>query len=480
MWFLVVAFALWGAGSIATTSRNYAGVIFGKKISPQEYGHSYSAVVNRAKMMYGDQLPKMQKFLNLESQTWDRLILLHYAKKRGIRASNKEVIDKVASMPFFQTEGTFDQKTYNNIVQYVFGITPREFEESVREDIIISKIVDSAEKDVSITDKEVEATYKAKNEKADISYIIIETDSFKEDVSLEEGELEPFYNSHKERFIAPEKRDVYYVKIPFPEIEAGQKVQGEEGKQQELDDKKQELEEKKRKAKQQAQDINEGLNAGKDFAALAKDHNLKLKETGLFAFGSSIPGIGLSYPFSIACFALSKKGANNLVEEKDAFYVIKLKEIVASSTPPFKEIKEDVRSALIIHKADKLAKAAAQSYVDILKAKEDTLKNLSKMIKTDINAHEDITRESHIEGIGINTKFNNACFSVKEGEFAGPVKVRKGYCIIRLDKLKPIDEEKFEKEKKGFREKLLERKRRKAFQDWFAVLKEKANLKTNF
>ena len=481
MWFLIVAFAIWGAGSAATTSRNYAGTIFDKKISPQEYGRSYSAVVNRAKMLYGDQLAKMQKFLNLEGQAWDRLILLHYAKKQGIKVSNKEVIDKVASMPFFQTEGAFDEKSYKNIVQYAFGTTPREFEESVRGDIVISKIVDSAEKDISITDEEVKGSYRFKNEKADISYILIESDSFKEGVALEERELEPFYNSHKERFIAPEKRSVYYVKMPFPEIGADEeKADGKEAEEGELDEERREAEEKKREAKGQAQDINGRLNAGEDFGASAKRYNLGVNETDLFAFGSTVSDIGLSYPFSIAAFTLSEERANNIVEEKDAFYVIKLKEKVVSRTPPFKEIKEDVRSALITHKADGLAKAAAQNYVNILKAKEDTLKNLSKITKTSISSHEDIARGDYVEGVGVNAEFNNACFSIEEKEFTGPIKVQKGYCIIRLDELKPIDEEKFEEEKEEFKEELLERKKRGAFQDWFAVLKEKAGLKTNF
>ena len=58
--------------------------------------------------------------------------------------------------------------------------------------------------------------------------------------------------------------------------------------------------------------------------------------------------------------------------------------------------------------------------------------------------------------------------------------MQKGYCIIRLDELKPIDEEKFEEGKEEFKEELLERKKRRAFQDWLAVVKEKAALKANF
>jgi len=458
MWCLIITFALWGAGSVARTSRNYAGIIFGEKIPPQQYSRAYYAVFNRAKMVYGDKLPKMQKFLNLEGQAWDRLILLYYAKKKRIKANNKEVVERVASIPFFQSEGSFNQKAYNYIVQNVFGATPREFEESVREDIIISKVVDSVEKDISIKEEEVKEAYSRKNEKADISYVLINTDSFKKDVAIDEAELEPFYNSHKEQFRTPEERNVYYINLPYPEKEGA----GDE----------------KEKTKQLAQEINDYLNLGEDFNALAKKYNLKIKETGLFSFGEAIPNIGLSYPFSIAAFGLSEERKNNVVEDTMAFYVIKLKEKIPPSIPPFEEAKDDVQSALIVHKAEGLAKGSAENYLELLNLQKTSLENLSKQTKTDIINLKDITRESYIKDIGYNVEFSKAYFAIKEKEFTGPVKVGKGYCLIRLDKLKPIDAEIFQKEKQEFKKKLLEEKKKKAFQGWFAGLKQKANLLT--
>ncbi|UCH12506.1 MAG: SurA N-terminal domain-containing protein [Candidatus Omnitrophota bacterium] len=459
MWVLVVSFVVWGAGSAARTARNYAGIIFGKKISPQKYSRAYYAVFNRAKMVYGDKLPKMQKFLNLEGQAWDRLILLYYAKKKRIRANNKEVIERIASMPFFQSEGSFNQKAYNYIVQNIFGTTARNFEESVREDIMISKIIDSVEKDTAITEEEIKESYKTKNEKADISYILINTDSFKKDVATKESELEPFYNSHKEQFRTSEERNVYYINLPYPEKEGA--------------------EDEKEKTRQLAREINDYLNLGEDFNALAKKYNLKIKETGSFSFGEAIPGIGLSYPFSMVAFGLSEERANNVVEDTKGFYVIKLKEKISPFIPPFEQVKEDVRSALVTHKTDGLAKAASQNYANLLKSQAVSLENLSEQIKSDIINLKDITRESYIKDIGYNVEFSNACFAIKEKGFAGPIKVQKGYCLIRLDKLKPIDTEIFQKEKQEFRKSLLEEKKKKAFQDWFANLKQKANLKPN-
>ena len=150
MWSLVIVFALWGAGSVATIKKASAGKIFNKNISIQQYNRSYLAVLNRAKMIYGDKLPKLEKFLNLKNQAWDRLILEYAAKKKHIRASNQEVISQIASYPFLQKSGIFDERLYNYIIANVFQTTLRDFEETVRIDIIINKLISSMAGDIAL------------------------------------------------------------------------------------------------------------------------------------------------------------------------------------------------------------------------------------------------------------------------------------------------------------------------------------------
>jgi tRNA A22 N-methylase len=50
----------------------------------------------------------------------------------------------------------------------------------------------------------------------------------------------------------------------------------------------------------------------------------------------------------------------------------------------------------------------------------------------------------------------------------------KGYFIITLKSVKPIDEKKFEKEKKEFGENILNEKKNQAFMKFFTELKKKA------
>ena len=137
-WILIVLAAalivVWGLGSIVRRSGgpSYAGEIFGKKISFREYAASWRAVKNDAMMRYED-FHKIYKQLDLEGQAWDRLILLHEAKRQRIKVDDKEVIDTIQGFQFLIRDGQFDNELYAYVLTNKLGVSPREFEEDMRD-----------------------------------------------------------------------------------------------------------------------------------------------------------------------------------------------------------------------------------------------------------------------------------------------------------------------------------------------------------
>ncbi|MDD2731513.1 MAG: SurA N-terminal domain-containing protein, partial [Candidatus Portnoybacteria bacterium] len=119
---IVPAFVLWGFGNAFRSDKGsgYAGKLFGKKVTALEFQDAYAAVKNQAIIQLGDKFTELQQQINLQSQAWDWLILAHEAKKRKIKASDKEVAETIQSFPFFQRKGQFDNKTYAEMLQYVF------------------------------------------------------------------------------------------------------------------------------------------------------------------------------------------------------------------------------------------------------------------------------------------------------------------------------------------------------------------------
>ncbi len=158
---IMPAFIFWGFGGEMRDKdgSRYLGSISGRRITPLEFNNSLSAVKNAAIMQYGENLQAIEKTLNLEAQAWQRLALLEAAKKSKIKASDQEVIAQVESYPFFKRSGTFDNKTYNELLKYVFRTQARAFEEQTRQNIIISKLYSKITDGITINDKEIREGY---------------------------------------------------------------------------------------------------------------------------------------------------------------------------------------------------------------------------------------------------------------------------------------------------------------------------------
>jgi len=450
MWALVVIFAAWGMGSVATSRKYSAGTIFNKKISIQEYNNSYNSVLNRAKMMYGDKLPKMEKFLDLKNQAWDRLILLYAGKKRHIKATDKEVVEKIAGFPFFQQNSQFDARLYDYIVANVFQSSPRDFEESVREDIIIEKLVDSTTEGLAITDSKIEDAYRAENELADVSFILIKPNSYKQQISVEEAEIRSFYGKYKNKFLKPAAVNVSYLKIPF----------GND----------------KEEARFTADELSYENKKGESLKDVAGKYGLEMKETGDFSMNSAIPEIGLSYPFALAALQLKDNQVSDVVEAGECFYIMQLK----SKTPPaplsYDEAREKAEGMLVDEKAASMAKFRAQEILSEIDTRPCSLEDIIDESGYEPRTAKQVTRKSYIEEIGPSEEFSKVAFSLNVGNIGGPAKTEKGYAIIRLDSLAPIDRAKFLEDKEAFSKKLIDEKERESFQRWFNQYKKKADL----
>ncbi|MBN2830985.1 MAG: SurA N-terminal domain-containing protein [Candidatus Omnitrophica bacterium] len=160
---ILPAFIFWGFGGTMREKeeKNYAGKLPGKKISYSEFRESLSAVKvkNMAIMRYGENFGQVFKESDLEAQAWQRLALIYEAKKLKLKTSDKEVVERLESYPFFQHNGKFDNRLYNDILQYVFRTQPRVFEEQTRQNITISKLFQRVTSGITVDDQEVREGY---------------------------------------------------------------------------------------------------------------------------------------------------------------------------------------------------------------------------------------------------------------------------------------------------------------------------------
>ena len=153
---IIPAFVFWGAGSLVEKRAN-VGVIFGRNVYPSEYKNAWEAVRNEALMSYGSRFYEIADQFDLNSQAWERLIMLEEAKRKKITVPDAEVMTFIARVPFFlDPDGSFSHARYESILARTFKRIPRRFEEDMRESLIIARLAQEAAKGISVSEQEID------------------------------------------------------------------------------------------------------------------------------------------------------------------------------------------------------------------------------------------------------------------------------------------------------------------------------------
>ncbi len=157
--------------SIHSMNDNDAGTIFGAPVSLANLITSTESARRQAILRYGDKYQEKVSPEILQQQSWERLILLAEARRLHLNASDEEVRAQMLAEPLFQDKsGRFDNSSYQAMVQYGLGTTPRRFEEDMREELIIRKLINKAISSAAPTDAEITEAFERENKSIKLEY----------------------------------------------------------------------------------------------------------------------------------------------------------------------------------------------------------------------------------------------------------------------------------------------------------------------
>lgn len=452
---ILPAFVFWGFGSMvrSKTEEKYAGSISGKKIDSKDLQDSIMAVRNQALIQFGDNFSAIEKSLNLESQGWDRLLLLNEAKKRKINIGDKEVIAYIQNFPFFQAKGSFNSRIYNQMLTYVFRTQARVFEEQTRENLMIAKLYQELTDNLKVDDALVKEEYRSLNETKSVSYIAALPADFSKNIAVAGEELKDYFTKNSLQFKLPLSFNAEFV-----ELAANQPNDA--------------------LTKDKVTKAYSRLLKDNSFDKVAKEYGLSVKETGLFPETGPIPGIGWSQEL---LSMINKSKANQYlgpINIDKSYYIFRIKQRREPYIPDFDSIKNKIKEAVIKEKSQFIAKETI----------ENCLKSLRKLYaanpkKADFNKQakkfglkslvlDSFKSGSYLEGIGSSDKFWAAADKLKENEFSDTIEMPSGFYIIRLKSKTPVDEKKFAAEKADFAQNILLQKKQDAFNKFMEGLKK--------
>jgi peptidyl-prolyl cis-trans isomerase D len=433
------AFVLWGVGSaIRSQPKEDRSIlkIFGKKIALSEFSEAMRAAEVQARMQFGEAYEELMKLVDLKSLALRRLILLHEANRRKIRVSDQEVMSSIANDPTFQRRGGFDSYLYENIIKYGLHLPPRAYEEQVRQNLMIKKLMDEVTRSVYLGEAEILNEYKKENEQISLDYIAGLVSDFRKDINPPADELKNYFANHTLEFKLPLSFNLEYISSATKSI---------------------------------IEDVIFRLKRQENLKEAAQVYNLTVKETGLFGQTDSIPGIGWQQEVSNLLIRVKVEESFGPVEIDKQHYLFRLKDRKEPFIPEFADIKDRVRETVVNNKSRDIAKEKTLACLKKLRQdyqldpKSINLAKSAQEFGLVTNSTDLFKDNSYLKNIGASDNFYKTGNKLKPGQISDAIEMPSGFYIVKLKDRVTVDENKYEKEKMDFSQRLLADKKQEFF-----------------
>jgi peptidyl-prolyl cis-trans isomerase D len=219
---IICSFIIWGVvwpSDIEEADRvNAAGLIDGEPVSHGEFRSAYlSTYMARALTLGRDVASTPENEAILRRLSWQRLATLREAAKLGIGATEDELVGAIRSN-FTDEQGRYLRQQYDAFLQNLIrpmGFTPAQFEQHVREEIIMQKLGSLVGRQAHVTPLEIRRTYDTLMDSFSVDYALIPLEEIEQGVSVSAKEARALYDADPEAFRLPEQREVRYAAIPI-------------------------------------------------------------------------------------------------------------------------------------------------------------------------------------------------------------------------------------------------------------------------
>jgi peptidyl-prolyl cis-trans isomerase D len=218
IWISVIAFV--GAGFVGWGSYDFGSSaksvvqVGDVHIGARELAKEYERLRSLALSMGADTQKNQKELKRLAlSNLIERALLKQFALDHDLRVSDGEVASAIAAQKSFWNNGRFDKDLYLRILRQN-RLTPKEYEEVVREDLLLKKVL--AALDPVLYDLEFNTTASAFFIADKITYRPLDAEDI--EVKVSQKEVRAFYETNSDLFMTPPKAKVAFVEINASQI----------------------------------------------------------------------------------------------------------------------------------------------------------------------------------------------------------------------------------------------------------------------
>ncbi|PKL92471.1 MAG: hypothetical protein CVV21_01575 [Candidatus Goldiibacteriota bacterium HGW-Goldbacteria-1] len=462
--FMIAIFAVWGAKSSFDSGNGNPDVLalIGKQ--PVTYTELSQAWSNKRDEIYASgrtvseaEEKTMKK--ELLEQLIESKVLLNYAKKMRIMASDAEVGESIMQIRAFAgQDGRFDRNRYYQILTSQ-RISIQDFEESQRKQIIMQKLRNLMWMDVKATDDELRMYAAKRNRTLTADYAYFGYKNYLKELAITEEKMKDYYAVNKKNYAKPER-----VKASHILIMADSSPTSPTGRTDEA-------------AKKLADELVVKARGGASFSDLAKQYSqdpgsgAKGGDLGYFERGQMVA------EFEKAAFALKTGEISGVVKSQFGYHIIKVTGRETGYEPTFDKERNKIKAELEKQEGMKAAQAHCSSFLLDIKTGAD-FKTAAAKNSAVIKQASGFNKDSKLSGIDTES-FKDEALNMTVGDTSGMITGEAAYYVIKLvsEKQSALDETKFRKEYNELDTKYKEIKFEQLYKDTVEALKTEAKVK---
>lgn len=421
---ITLPFAFWGIQSyIGTGGEKYAAKVNSVEISKREFEQTLSTQRQRLQQQFGGKLPFSDSILKerVMDQLINRKLLEETANNSGYRISDSQLAENIKKV--FSRDGKFDREYVNQVLRSN-GMTASQMEYQIRNDLLVSQVMDALTNTSFVTDDEVQRLAELEYEQRTISTLTFSLDHFSSDIEVTEEEIKSAYEKDSNRYMLPEKMSIEYVELKSDALLGDVKVDESAIKNMYKEYVATISQKEKRKAKHillktgkdesaaraQLTELRKKLKSGASFDELAKAHSQDIGsakqggDLGWVEYGQMVK------PFEDALYAMKEGEISDIVESEFGLHLIKLekikKEPVESLAEKRTELETTFKKEVISDKFYELSETMAETAYE----HPDSLISVSEAVNAKPKTTQYFTRKSG-NGIAGNEKVRSTAFS---------------------------------------------------------------------
>jgi peptidyl-prolyl cis-trans isomerase D len=431
---LFIAFAFFGLNSyLQTDAVSFAAVVNGEEIGLAQQQRAYETLRTRLQEQLGDSYDpalldeKMLKANSLQQLINQRLIL-QAADSEGLAASNEQVALRINTVDAFKENGVFSKDRYEQVLGYQ-GMRPAEFEQGLKQDIIINQFTSGITLSAAVPGQSLSQAFTLEGQQRRFKYLQLPVSMFSARVTVSDEEAEKYYEAHGDAFMTPERVRGQYLELDVAKLDPGIDVD-EQAIQALYDEQASNYvtpeerharhilirllpdtdEEATSAALEKANSIVSRLEAGEDFAALAKELS---DDPGSAANGGDLGffGRGLMTPeFEKAVFELEPGELGKPVKSAFGFHIIELVEIRPEVATPLAEVRDELANQLLSSERSDLFYEQSEILSNLTFEQPDSLQDAADELELEIRDTDWVTVDDG-EGIAEHESVREALFN---------------------------------------------------------------------